>query len=196
MDPLSGSTPTARKPSNCSKRTASMLQRSRCSSKDGTVTASASPERVAEAWHMTQPPRRTDYDLVIVGAGPAGLAAAVYAASDTATPRHPDGTARRARGRAFRALRVRELSRQDARRDSKGGLWAGGRADDSKRGGDGDATDEHALAIAGQAAAIDPCGSLLVLVRSKRPVSARRDARLLGQTGCLTKRMPRASHGL
>ena len=49
---------------------------------DGTVTAPATPERLAEAWHMTQPPQRTDYDLIIVGAGPAGLAAAVYAASD------------------------------------------------------------------------------------------------------------------
>lgn len=49
---------------------------------DGTVTAPASPERLAEVWHMTQAPQRADYDLVIVGAGPAGLAAAVYAASD------------------------------------------------------------------------------------------------------------------
>jgi thioredoxin reductase (NADPH) len=49
---------------------------------DGSVTASASPQKLAEVWRMTDAPRRADYDLVIVGAGPAGLAAAVYAASD------------------------------------------------------------------------------------------------------------------
>ncbi|MDX6604488.1 MAG: thioredoxin reductase [Solirubrobacterales bacterium] len=37
---------------------------------------------VAEAWGARTAPRRSDYDLAIVGAGPAGLAAAVYAASD------------------------------------------------------------------------------------------------------------------
>ncbi|MCW2958176.1 MAG: pyridine nucleotide-disulfide oxidoreductase [Solirubrobacterales bacterium] len=49
---------------------------------DATVIASASPRKLAEAWRMTDAPQRSDYDLVIVGAGPAGLAAAVYAASD------------------------------------------------------------------------------------------------------------------
>ena len=39
-------------------------------------------ERLAEAWHHFAPPKRSHYDLVIVGAGPAGLGAAVYAASD------------------------------------------------------------------------------------------------------------------
>ena len=48
---------------------------------DATVRA-ATVERVAEAWHESDPPTKTDYDLAIVGAGPAGLAAAVYAASD------------------------------------------------------------------------------------------------------------------
>jgi thioredoxin reductase (NADPH) len=37
---------------------------------------------LAEAWNAFTPPARTHYDLAIVGAGPAGLAAAVYGASD------------------------------------------------------------------------------------------------------------------
>src|SRR5215210_5451199 len=50
---------------------------------DGTeVMAAATVERVAEAWRISARPSKTSYDLVIVGAGPAGLAAAVYAASD------------------------------------------------------------------------------------------------------------------
>ncbi|MFL5781754.1 MAG: FAD-dependent oxidoreductase, partial [Thermoleophilaceae bacterium] len=52
---------------------------------DGTVIEGATLERVAKAWGMTEAPARGDYDLVIVGAGPAGLAAAVYAASDGLT---------------------------------------------------------------------------------------------------------------
>ena len=42
----------------------------------------ATVERLVEAWHLTDPPSRTAYDLAVVGAGPAGLAAAVYSASD------------------------------------------------------------------------------------------------------------------
>jgi thioredoxin reductase (NADPH) len=50
---------------------------------DGDLTiASASVERVAAAWDEGAPPSRETYDIAIVGAGPAGLAAAVYAASD------------------------------------------------------------------------------------------------------------------
>ncbi len=49
---------------------------------DGTVHEAASVRTVAEAWGEGRPPRRDSYDLVIVGAGPAGLAASVYAASD------------------------------------------------------------------------------------------------------------------
>ena len=37
---------------------------------------------IAAAWDMSSPPSRSHYDLAIIGAGPAGLAAAVYAASD------------------------------------------------------------------------------------------------------------------
>jgi thioredoxin reductase (NADPH) len=44
--------------------------------------APATVEAVADAWGARTPPSRNDYDLAIVGAGPAGLAAAVYAASD------------------------------------------------------------------------------------------------------------------
>jgi thioredoxin reductase (NADPH) len=46
------------------------------------VYTAATVEMLAHAWALRGPPRRTEYDLAIVGAGPAGLAAAVYAASD------------------------------------------------------------------------------------------------------------------
>jgi thioredoxin reductase (NADPH) len=46
------------------------------------VLAAATPETLIEAWNLNPPPARAEYDLAIVGAGPAGLAAAVYAASD------------------------------------------------------------------------------------------------------------------
>ncbi len=50
---------------------------------DGDATiAPATVERLVAAWQQTPTPSRRDYDLAIVGAGPAGLAAAVYAASD------------------------------------------------------------------------------------------------------------------
>jgi len=49
--------------------------------RDG-VTPSATVERLVELWQTDRAPTRSAYDLVIVGAGPAGLAAAVYAASD------------------------------------------------------------------------------------------------------------------
>ena len=46
------------------------------------VYAHATVKDLAEAWGIGRPPSRTHYDVAIVGAGPAGLAAAVYAASD------------------------------------------------------------------------------------------------------------------
>jgi thioredoxin reductase (NADPH) len=42
----------------------------------------ATVESIATAWGGLQPARRKHYDFVVIGAGPAGLAAAVYAASD------------------------------------------------------------------------------------------------------------------
>src|SRR6476661_5544136 len=42
----------------------------------------ATIETVAAAWGGFQPAKRAHYDFVVIGAGPAGLAAAVYAASD------------------------------------------------------------------------------------------------------------------
>jgi thioredoxin reductase (NADPH) len=47
-----------------------------------TVISGATVEKVVDAWRVGGGPERDHYDLAIVGAGPAGLAAAVYAASD------------------------------------------------------------------------------------------------------------------
>src|SRR6266702_907612 len=50
---------------------------------DGNEThAGATVESIARAWGAFTPPRRAHYDFAAIGAGPAGLAAAVYAASD------------------------------------------------------------------------------------------------------------------
>jgi thioredoxin reductase (NADPH) len=49
---------------------------------DTGVLTGATVESVVRAWDQTHGPKHRDYDLAIVGAGPAGLAAAVYAASD------------------------------------------------------------------------------------------------------------------
>jgi thioredoxin reductase (NADPH) len=46
------------------------------------IFTDATVETVALAWGGLQPPKRAHYDFVVIGAGPAGLAAAVYAASD------------------------------------------------------------------------------------------------------------------
>jgi thioredoxin reductase (NADPH) len=48
----------------------------------GNVFEGATVEALVEAWRLDGDPQREHYDLAIVGAGPAGLAAAVYAASD------------------------------------------------------------------------------------------------------------------
>ena len=42
----------------------------------------ATVETIAAAWDSLQPPKRAHYDFAVIGAGPAGLAAALYAASD------------------------------------------------------------------------------------------------------------------
>jgi thioredoxin reductase (NADPH) len=50
---------------------------------DGDVVHSgATVSSLADDWHLSEPPGRRHYDLAVVGAGPAGLGAAVYAASD------------------------------------------------------------------------------------------------------------------
>jgi thioredoxin reductase (NADPH) len=59
----------------------------------GEVTAGATIERLVAAWRLTNAPQRTEYDLVIVGAGLAGLAAAVYAASEGLDTAVLDGVA-------------------------------------------------------------------------------------------------------
>ena len=46
------------------------------------VYTGATVESMLTAWRHDDAPKRSEYDLAIIGAGPAGLAAAVYAASD------------------------------------------------------------------------------------------------------------------
>src|SRR5918996_405378 len=53
-----------------------------CLLPDGTQLAAATVEAVATGLGLVSPPSLAEYDLTIVGAGPAGLAAAVYAASE------------------------------------------------------------------------------------------------------------------
>ena len=48
----------------------------------GVRITGATVERLLEAWGDSNEPREERYDIAIVGAGPAGLAAAVYAATD------------------------------------------------------------------------------------------------------------------
>src|SRR5690242_14384471 len=53
-----------------------------CVLPDGSRLAPATVEGVASGLGMVAAPSLSEYDLTIVGAGPAGLAAAVYAASE------------------------------------------------------------------------------------------------------------------
>ena len=53
-----------------------------CVLPDGTRLAPATVEEVAAGLGMVSAPSSSEYDLTIVGAGPAGLAASVYAASE------------------------------------------------------------------------------------------------------------------
>ncbi len=57
-----------------------------CILPDGSRLASATVEQVAAGLGMVAAPARPEYDLAIVGAGPAGLAAAVNAASRACAP--------------------------------------------------------------------------------------------------------------
>nr|WP_314842485.1 FAD-dependent oxidoreductase [uncultured Microbacterium sp.] len=52
---------------------------------NGEVLDDPTPEQVATALGWVRPPARSAYDLIIYGAGPAGLSAAVYAASEGLT---------------------------------------------------------------------------------------------------------------
>ena len=56
-----------------------------CTLADGTQLVSPTLSELAEHLGLIAPPSLDTYDLVIVGAGPAGLAAAVYAASEGLT---------------------------------------------------------------------------------------------------------------
>ncbi len=49
---------------------------------DGTRLVRARPRALAERLGLQTSPRSADYDTVIIGGGPAGLAAAVYGASE------------------------------------------------------------------------------------------------------------------
>src|ERR1700676_1124457 len=53
-----------------------------CLLPDGSQLASATVELLAAGLGLVAPPSLSEYDLTIVGAGPAGLAAAVYATSE------------------------------------------------------------------------------------------------------------------
>ncbi len=53
-----------------------------CILPNGAQLAPATLEEVAAGLGMVSAPARSEYDLTIVGAGPAGLAAAVYATSE------------------------------------------------------------------------------------------------------------------
>jgi thioredoxin reductase (NADPH) len=64
-----------------------------CILPDGRRIARATVEQVAAGLGMISPPQLDVYDLVIVGAGPAGLGAAVYATSEGLTTAVIEGVA-------------------------------------------------------------------------------------------------------
>ena len=63
----------------------------------------ATVETIAAAWGGLRPAKRAHYDFVVIGAGPAGLAAAVY----EACPPARRGRRRASRGRRRRRRRQR-----------------------------------------------------------------------------------------
>ncbi len=74
--------PALRKPTSCSRATGASDAALPVLVDDDGAQAGVTVERLSDIWNFRTPPSRSDYDIAIVGAGPAGLAAAVYAASD------------------------------------------------------------------------------------------------------------------
>jgi hypothetical protein len=83
-----------------------------CLLPDGSQLAAATVEAVATGLGLVSPPLLAEYDLAIVGAGPAGLAAAVYGASEGLRTVAVEAVARRASGHD---LDDRELPRLSPR---------------------------------------------------------------------------------
>ena len=96
---------------------------------DGELIAGATVDRIAEDWGIKAPPAKATYDLIVVGAGPAGLAAAVYAASDgLSTVVTRARGSRRPGGGVLDDRELLRLPRGDRRRRAVAAQRAAGRA--------------------------------------------------------------------